>query len=46
MEDELLYHLVINTDRIPYDEAAMLIADGARRCFKDNEYFQSGKQTT
>ncbi|MGA2080810.1 MAG: cytidylate kinase-like family protein [Holophaga sp.] len=34
VEDELLYHLVINTGRIPLPDAAQLIADGARRCFR------------
>lgn len=31
--DDLHYHLVINTDRIPLPDAAQLIADGARRSF-------------
>ncbi len=34
IEDEMLYHLVINTDRIPYLDAARLIADEAHRCFE------------
>jgi hypothetical protein len=34
VEDTLLYHLVINTDRIPCSAAARLIAEGARMCFK------------
>ncbi len=34
IEDEMLYHLVINTDRIPYLDAARLIADEAQRCFE------------
>lgn len=33
IEDDLLYHLVINTDRVSPVEAAGLISDGARRCF-------------
>lgn len=33
VDDDLLYHLVINTDLVPYPDAAQLIADGARRCF-------------
>jgi cytidylate kinase len=33
VNDDLQYHLVINTDRIPPPEAAELIADGAQRCF-------------
>jgi cytidylate kinase len=32
-DDDLLYHLVINTDRVPCGDAAALIADGAQRCF-------------
>ncbi|MGH2595820.1 MAG: AAA family ATPase [Actinomycetota bacterium] len=33
IDDPLLYHLVINTDRVPYEEAARMIADAmlARR---------------
>jgi cytidylate kinase len=34
VDDDLQYHLVLNTDRIPPPEAAELIAEGARRCFK------------
>lgn len=34
VDDDLLYHLVINTDRIPIPEAVELISDGARRCFQ------------
>jgi hypothetical protein len=33
IDDDLLYHLVINTDWIPGPDAAQLIADGARRYF-------------
>lgn len=33
VEDELLYHLVLNTDRVPLADAAGLISDAARRCF-------------
>ncbi len=33
IEDDLLYHLVLNTDRMSIEAAAGLIADGARRCF-------------
>ncbi len=46
IEDELLYHLVINTDRVSYVEAAMLIANGARRCFENREHFQEGRPRT
>jgi cytidylate kinase len=45
IEDDLLYHLVINTDRVPYADAAMLLADGAGRCFKDSERFQDRHRT-
>jgi hypothetical protein len=34
VDDDLQYHMVINTDRIPPPEAAELLADGARRCFQ------------
>lgn len=34
LEDDLLYHLVINTDRLPGPDAARLIADGAQRFFQ------------
>lgn len=33
IEDDLFYHLVINTDRIPCPDAAGLIVEGMRRCF-------------
>jgi hypothetical protein len=33
-DDDLSYHLVINTGRIPYLEAAKIIADQARICFQ------------
>lgn len=33
-DDALLYHLVINTDRIPCEAAARLIAEQARLCFQ------------
>lgn len=36
IDDDLLYHLVINTDRIPCLSAARLIADEARRCFQSD----------
>jgi len=37
LDNELLYHLVLNTDLIPPPQAAQLIADGARRSFKQEE---------
>ena len=33
IDDDLLYHLVVNTDRIACPDAARLIADSAQRCF-------------
>lgn len=34
VDNDLLYHLVINTDRIPYGDAALLIATEARKSFE------------
>jgi cytidylate kinase len=34
LDNDLLYHMVLNTDLIPPSEAAELTAEGARRCFK------------
>jgi hypothetical protein len=34
LDDDLQYHLVLNTDLIPLHDAAEMIADGARRCFQ------------
>ena len=34
IDDAQLYHLVINTDRIPYNQAAKLIADAVIHWFK------------
>lgn len=34
VDDDLLYHLVINTDALPREDAAALIAEGARRYFQ------------
>lgn len=34
IDDDLLYHLTINTDRIPCTNAARLIADAARICLE------------
>jgi len=36
-DDDLLYHLVINTDRIPCPAAAQLIAEQAQKCFLQND---------
>ncbi len=33
VDDDLSYHLILNTDRIPLADAAQLISEGARRCF-------------
>ncbi|MGH7972654.1 MAG: AAA family ATPase [Limisphaerales bacterium] len=38
IDDDLLYHLVVNTDRISHADAVALIAEGAQRCF----YSESG----
>ncbi len=35
VNDDLQYHMVINSDRIPPPEAAELIANGAQRCFRN-----------
>jgi cytidylate kinase len=35
VDDDLHYHLVLNTDLMPLSDAAGLIADGARRCFRN-----------
>ena len=34
LDDDLHYHMVLNTDRIPLPDAAQLIAAGARTCFQ------------
>lgn len=34
LENELLYHMVVNTDRLACADAAEVIAEGARRCFQ------------
>jgi len=31
--DDLFYHLILNTDRLPLEDIVQLINDGARRCF-------------
>ena len=36
LDDELLYHVVVNTDRLAFEDAAMLIAQGAARFFHLN----------
>lgn len=35
VEDELLYHMVVNTDRVSFSDAAAVIAEGAARCFRN-----------
>ena len=35
-DDDLNYHLVLNTDRVPLADAVELIVDGARRCFRND----------
>jgi CMP/dCMP kinase len=37
IENELLYHLVINTDRVSYEDTSKLIAAGALQCFAKAE---------
>ena len=41
-DDDLLYHLVINTDRIACPTAAQLIADQARKCFQSGASGREG----
>jgi cytidylate kinase len=41
IDDDHLYHLVLNTDRFPCPEAAQLIANGAHGCFHNT--VDSGK---
>ena len=41
INDDLLYHLVINTDRIPFGDAAMLIASEARKNFQRDGNFRA-----
>lgn len=41
INDDLLYHLVINTDRIPYGDAAILIASEARKNFQRDGNLQA-----
>lgn len=43
VEDDVHYHLVINTDRIPCPDAAGLIADGMRRCIQMGGRQQPGE---
>jgi hypothetical protein len=44
VNDDLQYHLVLNTDRLPPPEAAALIADGAQRCFHHGAGGKLGEQ--
>jgi cytidylate kinase len=39
LDDVLLYHLVVNTDRISQTDAVDLIAEGARKCFRTGPGF-------
>lgn len=34
LDDDLLYHLVVNTGNVSFADAAEVIAEGARRCFR------------
>jgi hypothetical protein len=45
IDDDLLYHLVINTDRIPPGNAATLIANEARESFERDEHHESNSPT-
>lgn len=45
IEDELLYHLVVNTDQVPYADAARLIVHGAQLYFKERARSVDGQQT-
>ena len=38
VDDDLLYHLVINTDMIPFGDAADIIAHAASRCFDSSAH--------
>jgi cytidylate kinase len=42
--NDLHYHLVINTDRIPCAAAAKLIAKGARRCFQNTAKYPTDSE--
>jgi cytidylate kinase len=37
VDDPLLYHLVVNTDEVPYDEAARIIADAVEERIRQRE---------
>src|SRR5262249_38811763 len=44
-DDELLHHMMVNTDRFSFEDAATLIAEGALRYFRTGErdhHFASG----
>ena len=34
LDDDLLYHMVVNTDQVPFEDAATLIAQGAGKYFQ------------
>jgi cytidylate kinase len=38
VDDDLNYHLVLNTDLMSTSDAAELIAEGARRCFRNGSH--------
>jgi hypothetical protein len=43
IDDDLFYHLIINTDRIPYPDAARLITEETRSSFRGG--MGSGEET-
>jgi len=42
LDDEMLYHLILNTDRFSCAEAAIVIAEGAQRCFASRSQAGTG----
>jgi hypothetical protein len=46
VDDDLFYHLTLNTDRIPLADAAQLLGEGARRCFNRSGDKQSSTPDT
>lgn len=46
VDDDLNYHLVLNTDLVPMSDVVELIAEGARRCFATPEKTPLGSAAT
>jgi hypothetical protein len=46
VDDDLNYHLVLNTDLVPMSDVVELIAEGARRCFETPEKAPLGSAAT